>query len=162
MDGIITLAILFFVFNFVVRMVKKAQLQAKQTQTQAQSQAAKPRPVAAKPAPKRADIRFPVTARPASAPLAQEGRDPNAELSAYTPITPSQDMSKSFSDYQGSLDVTSAEGVGYQSEEYDNAGEAYQTVLRNQVKILPETFTRDTLVRAVVMSEILKRPGVRR
>mgnify|MGYP001482649294 CR=1 FL=1 len=161
MDGIITLAILFFVINFVIKMVKKAQVQAKQQQTQAQIEATKPRPVP-KSAPKREDFRFPSRPKPAPAPTAQEGRDPSAVLSTYTPISPSKDLQKSFSDYQGSLNAPAAEGLGYTPEEFDDANEAYQTVLQNRMKILPESFNRDTLVRAVVMSEILKRPGVRR
>ena len=64
-----------------------------------------------------------------------------------------------FSSYKGSLDTTRAEGIGYQSEAYDDVSAAYQNNARIDAKILPDAFNRNALIQAVVMSEILKRPG---
>ena len=173
MEGIFTIVIVFFLINAVFRFFKKASqsAQKKQTQTQAQTEATRPMP---KPAPKRDDFRFPSAIKAQPAPVFQEGGDssaamgtytpisPSKELRDYTPIEPSMDLDSQFSDYEGSLDVDSTEGVGYHADAYDAVPAQYSTNADNVAKLLPETFNRDALLQAVVMSEILKRPGARR
>lgn len=163
MDGIITIVIIFFVLNSVFRLFKRMGQPAKQNQEQAQAQpeAAKPRPVP-KPVVKRDDFRFPTVTKAAPATVAQEGRNPNDQLTVYTPIAPSIDLQSQLTDYQGSLGGVSTEGTGYQSEAYEPVAVPYRTSLNAGIKVLPERFTRDALLQAVVMSEILKRPGARR
>lgn len=163
MQGIITLLILYFLITFVFRRIKRMNMQTSQTQEEAEATRRPPvKPPAAKP---KADIRFPSRpAKPAAAPRPafQEGRDPNAVLRTYSPIKPSSELKSQFSDYKGSLSGTSSEGAGYQTEIYEVTSEAYSEDVGTPVRILPENLTRDALVQAVVMSEILKRPGVRR
>jgi hypothetical protein len=171
MDGVITIVIVFFVLNMVFRFFKKMAQPAKKNQEQTQAEAAKPKP---KPAVRREDFRFPSPKKAVPAPVFQEGRDPDAVMSTYTPITPSTglggytpitpstDLKNQFSDYKGSLDVAPTEGIGYHAEAYDAVPAPYVTGANSAAKVLPETFNRDALLRAVVMSEILKRPGVRR
>ena len=167
-DGIIILIILFFAFNFIFKTMKNLNAKAKQTQQQTEAkqaaEAAKSAPVKPPVSKPKSDFRFPSQlAKPAPAPPAfQEGRDPGAIMREYTPISPSPTLKSQFSDYQGSLKTAVAEGIGYQSETYDAVPAPYDTDMGDAVKILPDQLTRDTLVQAVVMSEILKRPGVRR
>jgi len=162
---IFSLVIIFFVISAVFRLIKKISTSSKQTQTQEQAEPAKsgyaPKP-APKPAPKREDYRFPPVSKPAPKPVFQEGGDPNAKMTGYTPITASSDLEKQFSQYEGSLDVSSTEGVGYEAEAYEPIDTAYQTDQDIAVKILPETFNRNALLQAVVMSEVLKRPETSR
>ena len=173
MEGIFTIVIVFFLINAALRFFKKVSQSAqnKQTQTQAQTEATRPMP---KPAPRRDDFRFPSAIKAQLAPVFQEGGDPSAIMSTYTPISPSKDLSdytpikpsmdldSQFSDYEGSLDVDSTEGIGYQADAYDAVPAQYSTDANNVAKLLPETFNRDALLQAVVMSEILKRPGAQR
>ena len=159
MEGIVTLVILFFIINSVMRMIKKAQPR-KKPPTQAEIEATKPRPVP-KPAAKKEDFRFP-SPKPKAAPVVQEGRNPAEQLSTYTPIAPSKELQNRFSDFQGSLSAPATEGIGYQTGVYDDAATPYDTDPNDRIKVLPETLTSDTLVQAIVMNEILKRPGVRR
>ena len=150
----------------VFRLIKKAGQVAKQTQTQSEIEATKP--AAYKPAPKKPDFRFPAVKPSTTPPPAvpkpafQEGGGPNYVMGEYTPISPSGDLKNQFSDYQGSLDTSSMEGTGYQAEAYDPVEVPYRTDPNAVAKVLPESFSRDTLLQAVVMAEILKRPGVRR
>lgn len=173
MDGFITIIIVFFILNMIFRFFKKAAQPAKknQEQTQTQAEAARPQP---KPAVRREDFRFPSPKKAAPAPVVQEGRDPDAvmrtytpitpsgDLGGYTPITPSGDLKSQFSDYKGSLNAALTEGIGYHAEAYDAVPAPYVTDANSAVRVLPETFNRDALLHGVVMSEILKRPGVRR
>lgn len=168
---IFSLIILFGVGSLIVRIFKKIGQTAKQAQTQAEMEAKGQRPVQApapKPAPKPADFRFPPVQRPAmpKQPVFQEGRDPgklvSSDLSAYTPIAPSTDLSNQFTDIQGSLGAAATEGTGYQTEAYEPSAVPYRAGMNAKVKVLPEVFTRDALLQAVVMSEVLKRPGARR
>ncbi len=163
MDGIITIIIIFFVLNTVFRLFKRMGQPAKKNpeQAQAQPEAARPRPVP-KPVVRQDDFRFPPVPKAASAPIAQEGRNPDEELTFYTPIAPSADLHSQLTDYQGSLGGVTSEGAGYQSEAYEPTAVPYRTDLNARIKVLPERFTRDTLLQAVVMSEILRRPGARR
>ncbi|MFH1513634.1 MAG: hypothetical protein ABIG45_09800 [Bacillota bacterium] len=163
MDGIITLVILFFVISSVMRLFKRVAQPPKkgQTQTQAQMEATKPKPVA-KPAARREDSRFPPVKKAPPKPVFQEGREQSAVMSQYKPITPSAELQSKFSEYQGSLNTASAEGAGYQPESYVPAAAPYRTDRTGAAKVLPESFSRDTLLQAVVMSEILKRPRARR
>ena len=165
MEGIITLIVIFFVVNSIVRAMKKVGKSVKGPMTQQQIEETKPKP-APVPVQKPMDYRFPapkskpVQAKPA--PIAQEGREPGAVMSTYTPIAPSMDLNNQFTNYQGSLQSPVTEGAGYQTEAYDETPVPYRAADANGLHILPERFTRDALVQAVVMSEILKRPGVRR
>ncbi len=163
MDGIITLVILFFVISTVMRLFKRVTQTAKkgQTQTQAQVEATKPKPVA-KPAARREDSRFPPVKKAPPKPVFQEGREQSAVMSQYTPITPSAEMFSQFSDYKGSLEVQNPEGIGYQPKMYAPATASYRTDMAGGAKVLPESFSRDVLIQAVVMSEILQRPRARR
>ena len=161
MDGIITILILFFVIGSVSRLFKRTVQPAKKPMTQQQTEATRPKPVIKPIVQQRADYRFP---KPAAAPTpaAEEGRNPDDELSVYTPIASSIDLDSKFTQYQGSLAVTTSEGIGYKPEAYQPAAVPYQADPGARIKILPEQFTRDALVQAVVMSEILNRPRARR
>ncbi|MBE0600852.1 MAG: hypothetical protein IH607_03630 [Firmicutes bacterium] len=168
---IFSIIIIFAVGSMIVRFFKRIGQASKQAQTQAQIEATKgtamltPVP---KPAPKPADFRFPPVQRPASVQqlVYREGRNPDtivaSDLSQYQSIKPSAGMNTQFSDYKGSLDTARAEGIGYQAEAYENVSVAYQDSTRIDAKILPEAFNRNALIQAVVMSEILKRPGASR
>lgn len=158
MEGIITLLALYFLFSMIFKKIKKLNTGAKQTQEQPESATRPPvKPTVAKP---KSDFRFP-SISPAAAPL-QEGRASNAVMHEYQPIAPSPDLKSQFTEYQGSLNTNTYEGIGYQSEKYESEPAPYTSSSENGIHILPENFTRDTLIQAVVMSEILKRPGVRR
>jgi len=162
-DGIISLLILFFVISSVTRLLKKKTQPAKKPMTQPQTEAAKPRPVV-KPVTQRNDYRFPATPKAAPAPVEKEGRDSGGELSVYSPITPSAEIDKrysAFSNYTGSLKAPNTEGSD-QPKAYEPAAVPYRTDSDRKIKILPDVFTRDALVQAVVMREILNRPGARR
>lgn len=168
---IFSLIIIFAVGSMIVRFFKKIGQTTKQAQTQAQIESTRQQSVQApvpKPTPKPADYRFPSIQKPLAPkqPLYEEGRDPNAvvksDLSDYHPITPSRDLDIMFSDFKGSLDTARSEGTGYKPEEYDDVSTAYQSNARIDAKILPEAFNRNALIQAVVMSEILKRPGASR
>lgn len=156
---IISILILFFVISTVFRLIKKISQPAKNAQTQ--TEATKPTQ-APKPVAKRDDFRFPSMKKPAPQPVFQEGRNPNAVMSKYTPISPSSEMKSQFSNYTGSLNATAVEGIGYQSEEYDSVSVPYREDSGTGVRILPENFNRDALLQAIVMSEILKQPGAKR
>jgi hypothetical protein len=163
MDGIITIIILFFVISSVTKLFKKTAQPAKKPMTQAQTEATKPRPVV-KPVIQQNDYRFPVKPKAAPAPVAQEGRDPDEELSEYSPITPSAEIDKqfsTFSNYKGSLNAPNTEGPD-QPKAYEPAAVPYRTDSDGKVKVLPDVFNRDALVQAVVMREILNRPRARR
>jgi hypothetical protein len=167
---IFSLVILFFAVSMVFRLIKRISKPAKQNQQQTQTQTAtaKPRPAPMPAAKKPDDYRFPAARKPAPtpAPVFQEGRTPGAvvasDLSEYMPITPSSGLTTQFSNYKGSLDTMAVEGVGYQPKAYEGGAVPYRTDPKNKVKVLPESFDRDALLQAVVMSEILKRPGARR
>ncbi|HPJ02755.1 MAG TPA: hypothetical protein PKU80_07940 [Candidatus Limiplasma sp.] len=162
---IFSIIILFAVGSVIARLFKKAGTTFKQTQNQAQGEAMQAKPVP-KPAPKPADHRFPPVQKTAPRPVYQEGRNPDAvvasNLGEYEAIKPSAGMDVAFSSYKGSLDTSRTEGIGYQTEAYDDVSAAYQTSARVEAKILPEHLNRDALIQAVVMSEILKRPGASR
>lgn len=160
MQGIITLLILYFLITVVFRRIKRMNTQT--SETQANNEATRRPPVKPPVAKPKADIRFPSKTAAMPRPAFQEGRDPNAELRTYTPITPSPELKSKLSDYKGSLSGTSTEGAGYETGIYEATSKAYSEDTGTPVQILPENLTRDTLVQAVVMSEILKRPGVRR
>ena len=168
---IFSVVILAGVAATVYNMIRKASQVVKKAQNNAsaqpQSAAEAPAP---KPVPKTNDFRFPSVIQPATKPvLPEEGRNPDAvvttgvysDLRDYTPIAPSKDLNNQFTQYQGSLGAATNEGSGYQPEEYEPSAAAYQTVAKADVQILPERLTRDALLQAVVMSEILKRPGDR-
>ncbi len=160
MEGIITLLVLYFLFSMIFKKIKNLSTGAKQTQEQPETAVHLPvKPPVAKP---KSDFRFPSMST-AAAPL-QEGRMSNAVMHEYQPITTSPDLKSQFTEYQGSLNANTYEGIGYQSEKYEPEPTAYTSASasENGIHILPEDFTRDTLIQAVVMSEILKRPGVRR
>lgn len=164
MDGIITLIILFFVISSVSKLLKKATKSAKKPMTQTQAEATRPRP-AVKPAAMRDDYRFPA-AKPKAAPtpVEQEGGDTREGLSLYSPITPSPEIEKrfsTFSNYVGSLNAPVTEGAD-QTKEYKPVAVPYRADLDAGTRILPERLTRDALVQAVVMNEILNRPRRRR
>ncbi len=168
---IFSVIILFLVGSMVVRFFKRIGQSSKQAQTQEQIEATKRTPVQApvpKPAPKPADFRFPPIQKPVTAkqPVFQEGRDPNAvvasDLGQYQSIKPSADLDTAFSDYKGSLDTSKSEGIGYAPEAYDEVPAAYKENARIEASVLPDALNRSALVQAVVMSEILKRPGASR
>jgi hypothetical protein len=160
---IFSLVIIFFVISAVVNIIKKLSGTAKkaQTQTQEQFEATKPFSVpkpAPKPAPKREDFRFPPIQKPVPQSVFQEGGNPNAKMTEYTPITPSVDLDNRFTAYKGSLDATSTEGTGYETEAYDLAESPYGADQASDIQVLPESFSRNALLQAVVMSEVLQRP----
>ncbi len=172
MDGIIILVVLYFVFNLIIKRVRSVN---KTKEDQAKVEATKRAPIKLPVTKKKADIRFPSLSTASPQPIIQEGRDPDAELHTYTPISPSKDLESQFSnyqgtvapssdlknqfsDYQGSLGTPASEGAGYHAEAYEPIPVVYSTDAKVGVKVLPDPFTRDTLVQAVVMSEILKRP----
>jgi hypothetical protein len=174
---IFSILILFFVISGVVNLIKRASQPAKKAQKQAMTQPqyevtkrAAVQPPVQKPAPKPADFRFPPAQKSfePKQPVYQQGRDPDAvvtaNLSQYQSITPSADLDILFSDYKGSLDATRSEGEGegYQTERYEGAAAAYQSSALIEARVLPEVFNRNSLIQAVVMSEILKRPGASR
>ena len=169
---IFSVIIMFLVGSMIVRFFKRIGQSSKQAQTQEQIEATKRTavvpPPAPKPAPKPADYRFPPVQNPVvpKQPVFQEGRDPSAvvaaDLNQYQSIKPSADLNTAFSDYKGSLEPAKSEGIGYKPEAYDEVPAAYQSSSQSGVKILPESFNRNALVQAVVMSEILKRPGASR
>lgn len=161
MDGIITILILFFVFGSISRLFRKTVQPAKKPVTQPETEATKPRPTV-KPVAQRNDYRFPAKPKAVPAPVVLEGSDPNAKLTTYTPIVPSQDLQNQFSNFQGSLVTTFTEGAGYQPGAYEPVAVPYRTDWNTAANVLPESFNRDALLQAVVMSEILKRPGARR
>lgn len=173
MEGIIAIVVIYFLISVILKHVKTLNVTK---QTQQETEASKRPPVKPPVAKKKADFRFPSAMKSMSQPMAQEGRDPKDELKqTYTPIAPSMDLESRFSDYsstvrpsadlqnqfseyQGSLGAAAIEGSGYQAEKYDPVPVVYSTEAKKSLHVLPETFTRDTLVQAVVMSEILKRP----
>jgi len=165
MDGIIILLILYFLFHFIFKKMKSLNTTAKQKQAATEISGYAPASVRPSVSNAKKDSRFP--SQPAmqtanATPVSQEGRDPNVMIHEYTPISASPTLKSQFSDYQGSLKAPTAEGLGYQTETYDPIPAPYSGSTDSTVKILPDSLTRDTLVQAVVMSEILKRPGVRR
>lgn len=168
---IFSILIIFAVGSMVVRLFKRIGQASKQAQTQEQIEATKRaavQPPVPKPAPKPVDYRFPPVQTPAAfkQPVSKQGRSPDAvvaaDLSQYQSIRPSADLNTAFSDYKGSLNTTEAEGIGYQPEAYDEIPAAYQSGAAAEARILPVALNRSALVQAVVMSEILKRPGAPR
>ncbi len=163
--------ILFVVGNLVVQFLRRIGQTSKQAATQAQIEATKrtggPSPIqnpVPQPMAKPADFRFPPVKNTTSAqPVFVEGRKADdavrSDLSDYKPAAPSADLNIAFSNYKGSLETAPFEGIGYTPEAFDDVSSAYQTSTKVDAKILPDAFNRNALIQAVVMSEILKRPG---
>ncbi len=167
MEGLIPLLILFFVINTISKAFKKAKPGQQKPMTQQQVEATKARAAAVKPTPKPAarhdDYRFPAKAKPVvKSELVREGREGGVVNTAFTPLTVSQDRSGTNSAYTGGVSQPSPEGNADMPEGLKPVPDAYRTEAGSSVAVLPLNFSRSTLVQAVVMSEILKRPRASR
>ncbi len=117
---------------------------------------------AAKPAAAHDDYRFPSKAKPMKKQAPQEVHgEGSAVKTAYQPITPSKNVSGTFSVYMEGINTPYAEGTGDKPEGI-TAAPAPGNAETAGIPVLPLSFTGSALVQAVVMSEILKRPRASR
>jgi hypothetical protein len=151
-DGLITLLILFFFGNYVVKRFKRLQDMAKSKPTRGD---------APQPAPHMRSRR-----NEKKAPAQQGAITPKAPTTPSQPIQSTLLKNHVLNDYAGSMGAQYGEGqASAEGSTSTEGGEVFAAEILNPVQpetvpateVLPDCWNGDTLVRAVVMNEIFSR-----